>query len=608
MKRYFAVMFLFWIAALPGLRAASADDQYIQIFNLIQEADSLSSTEPQQALAKYREAQTALQKFQKDSPSWSPSVVSFRLDYLATKISSVSKNPAPANEPASSVTPTSPPAKTAPTSPPVATMPTPEPTPPAAPKVSAPDDWEANLNVLKEEVRQLQADKGLLEAKLKEAFAAQPAQTDPRELTRAQDQLKALQKENDLLKASMETAKSTSGSDPKAPAQTQQALAEANRQLAEQKEIVSRLTMEKQALVTRMQTARTEDSTLASLRAENQALQKRVTELQEQPANQTPVNHAQQVAKVQAEFAALQSDKEVLQRQIDSTSVTSRVLPPVEESSRIKELERERNDLQKRLEASNKELYGRKGKALTSRMQEMENQVTGLQAKLEVFEARAVPYTTEELALFNKSETKITPVVKADRKSLNELAPGAALLVAQGQRYYKEGEYGKAEASYSEALRQDQKNVPMLTDLAAIELGADHLDAAEATIKQALALEPDSAYALSVLGRLRFRQGKYDESLDALSRAAKLEPANAEIQNFLGQALNEKGMRVPAEAALRKAVELEPNYATAHNNLAVVYITGKPPAVELARWHYQRALAAGAPHNPDLEKLLAEGR
>jgi hypothetical protein len=28
--------------------------------------------------------------------------------------------------------------------------------------------------------------------------------------------------------------------------------------------------------------------------------------------------------------------------------------------------------------------------------------------------------------------------------------------------------------------------------------------------------------------------------------------------------------------------------------------------VELARWHYQKALAAGQPHNPDLEKLLDE--
>jgi hypothetical protein len=29
--------------------------------------------------------------------------------------------------------------------------------------------------------------------------------------------------------------------------------------------------------------------------------------------------------------------------------------------------------------------------------------------------------------------------------------------------------------------------------------------------------------------------------------------------------------------------------------------------VELARWHYEKALAAGVPANPDLEKMLNAG-
>ena len=39
----------------------------------------------------------------------------------------------------------------------------------------------------------------------------------------------------------------------------------------------------------------------------------------------------------------------------------------------------------------------------------------------------------------------------------------------------------------------------------------------------------------------------------------------------------------------------------------MVYITQQPPLVELARWHYQKALAAGHPHNPELEKMLGSG-
>ena len=91
-----------------------------------------------------------------------------------------------------------------------------------------------------------------------------------------------------------------------------------------------------------------------------------------------------------------------------------------------------------------------------------------------------------------------------------------------------------------------------------------------------------------------------------MSRAAKLDPQNPEIQNYLGVTLAQKGLRAQAETALRKAIQLDPNDGPAHNNLAVIYASQQPPLTELARWHYQKALDDGQPHNPDLEKLLAD--
>ena len=60
----------------------------------------------------------------------------------------------------------------------------------------------------------------------------------------------------------------------------------------------------------------------------------------------------------------------------------------------------------------------------------------------------------------------------------------------------------------------------------------------------------------------------------------------------------------PAEAALRRAIQIEPSYGSAHNNLAVIYLMQQPPSFELARWHYQKALASGHPRNSELEKML----
>ena len=90
-----------------------------------------------------------------------------------------------------------------------------------------------------------------------------------------------------------------------------------------------------------------------------------------------------------------------------------------------------------------------------------------------------------------------------------------------------------------------------------------------------------------------------------MSKAAKLDPSNPEIENYLGVTLGHKGLRVQAETALRKAIQIDPNYGAAHNNLAVIYISETPPLAQLARWHYQKALDAGQPRNPELEGDLA---
>jgi len=206
--------------------------------------------------------------------------------------------------------------------------------------------------------------------------------------------------------------------------------------------------------------------------------------------------------------------------------------------------------------------------------------------------------------LFKPAEAKLAADSTAGKKPVRELPADARPLVIEAQRHFSAKEFDKAEAKYLEILRQDDKNPLTLANLAAIQLELNHLDEAEKHVKQALTMAPDDGYSLSILGYLRFRQEKYDEAFDALSRAAKLNPQSAEIQNYLGVTLSHKGLRGPAETALRKAIQLDPGYGSAHNNLAVIYVTQPQPSLELARWHYQKALAAGHARNAELEKML----
>jgi myosin heavy subunit len=189
------------------------DDQYIQIYAAIQNADTLSvSGQPRQALSEYTEAQNDLKKFSLVYPDWSPKLVSFRLSYLADKIAATAALlPADAGV-------TTPSGTTAAAVPP-------------ASKVVAGEDPQ--LADLRTQVQSLQADNATLTAKLKEALTAEPKGVDPSELAAAQDKIRSLMKENDLLQVSL--AEQKKPADARSQKAESKALAQAQKSLADLK-------------------------------------------------------------------------------------------------------------------------------------------------------------------------------------------------------------------------------------------------------------------------------------------------------------------------------------------------------------------------------------
>ena len=313
----------------------------------------------------------------------------------------------------------------------------------------------------------------------------------------------------------------------------------------------------------------------------------------------------QELAQQKELTSKLAIEKEALQIRLRNSTVDNELAALRTENQLLKK-QLEHPQPQKNLEAMNKETPAHKTKTAPAPLSDLEEQLLIMRARLQALESRAVPYSAEELALMKQPEpTLASAEPSASHKSLKDLPPNAANLVKEAQTYFAAKQYDQAEAAYVQVLHQAPNNVAALANLAAIQVEARRFEAADKNLQQALALEPEEGYTLYVLGLLRFRQSKYDAALDAFSHCAKLDPQNAEVQNYLGLALSEKGFRVPAEAALRKAIQLQPGYAGAHYNLAIIYMTQKPPALELARWHYQRAIAAGQPHNSDLEKKFA---
>ena len=571
---------------LPARAQQDADEKYIAIYAVVQHAESLADTgEPQQALTSLLDAQAQLQKFQKMFPDWNPGIISYRLGDLANKIDALKTRAA------------------APAAPEPVTTPANEVSSAQAAQLSA---QEANLRA---QLQAAQAENQTLQAKLKEALALQPAAVDAGELARAQEQIRSLMKENDLLKATT-TLEKNANADTNALSGLRRELADAFDKYSAEHTRAEKLIAENTALQRDLQRVGGQDNTALDLvRSENGRLKNQLAALRSAQSDATAAKELAarlkaantQIASLKTTVTVVTLEKGALENKVKLLSAEVEKLRAANFEGRIRDLTEQRDELAKQLaDASRKNPRKSADAQLAALNKEMES----LRARLAVDESKTVPYSTEELALFRQPAPSPNP--EPIKRSIKELPSGTVELVVSAQKHFANHEFDQAEADYQKILEHDQNNGLVLANLATIELQEDKLADAEKHITAAVAQAPDDAYNLSTLGYLKFRQEKYDDALDVLSRAAKIDPSNPEIQNYLGVTLSHKGLRVQAETALRKAIQLNPLYAPAHNNLAVVYLNQTPPMPLLARWHYQKAVAAGQPRNPDLEKLLAD--
>jgi tetratricopeptide (TPR) repeat protein len=326
------------------------------------------------------------------------------------------------------------------------------------------------------------------------------------------------------------------------------------------------------------------DSELVNLRTQVQNLQADnatlAAKLKEALSTQPSAADPRDLAAAQETLRSLVKENALLQVSLDQQKAAAPVRGTAAEAralakaqSALADLKQERDDLRTHLNAALKALSAKQSRSeVKAQIAQLTQQNAALQARLAVDEAKPAPYSAEELALFRSSAAPAptpAPVVAAS-VSAKELTPAEQAVLR--------------EATAAMAARP-----PVVAAAPAA--------AAEPTV---------TAGDLLASAQTAFAAGKYDQALDWLGRAASLDPQNAQVQNLLGVTLGHKGLRSQAEAAFRQALLLNPNYGEANNNLAVVYADEQPPQPELARWHYLKALAAGQPHNPDLEKILAD--
>lgn len=578
MKPFLGIILLLSVLLTKAHAQQDADERYVAIYNLIQQADTLADTgQPRDALTVYTDAQARLQKFSKLFPSWDPSIVGFRQDDLEKKVARMKAQLQPKK----------------------VELPAGEGNEPAV-------KLQSQVGILESQLQIVQAENQNLHAKLKEALATQPAVIDAGELATAQEQIRSLLKQNELLK---DTPGMRTGTDTNTVSQLRLQLDQSVKKLTDEHTRAQKLVEENSALQKNLTRTGVDFNSLELLRGENDRLKNQLTALQDAANNAAAAQELtaklkdarSQIASLQSAATLASLEKAALENRVRKLS-SQLTDVAANFDGRIRDLSTQRDDLLKKLASANASNSRRTSADVAAQLTALNNEVNVLRARIAVDESKPVEYSAQELALFKQSAPQVEPV----RRSIKDMPAGTQNLVVSAQRHFSNHEFSEAEADYQKILDRDQNNGLALANLATIELQQDRFADAEKHIKAALVQSPEDAYNLSTLGYLKFRQEKFDDAFDALSHAVKVDPNNPETQNYLGVTLSHKGLRQQAETALRKALQLDPNYAPAHNNIAVIYLSQTPPSPQLARWHYQKALDAGQPHNTDLEKMLAE--
>ena len=489
MKRFLVALSLFCI--LLTARAQGLDDQYVQIYAQIQQADSLKDLgQPGQAAVLYQEALTGLNRIKAATPTWNPQVITFRINDVSEKLAKLRKEPVPAKVTAEAQ--------------------------PAAENV----DWAKQAAMLTERVRGLEAEKVELSAKLKEALSVQTAAANAAELAKAQESLSKLQKDNETLKASLDQAKASMEAAPKGISKDKykKDIAAIEERLASAKAKNDEMKKENESLKASL------DQAKASVEAAPKGIskdkyKKDITELEERlaAANAKSDDLKKQLADLDSK--AKSSSKGDPAREIASLRARLRIYEARPEPFTAEELA-----ALKQAEPAIASTNTVSGPSLTIEAPAVADKTAPKPAKKSHQELPpgAGPLMADaerDFAShrFDQSQQKFLQVLAQGEDNLKVLYYVAACQIQLDNR-------PGAEKTVQHALTIDPNDEPTLALLGTLRYQEDKYEEAFSALSRAVELDPKDAAAQNLLGATLAQKGQRGAAETALRKALQLTP------------------------------------------------------------------------------------
>jgi tetratricopeptide (TPR) repeat protein len=213
----------------------------------------------------------------------------------------------------------------------------------------------------------------------------------------------------------------------------------------------------------------------------------------------------------------------------------------------------------------------------------------------------ALPRLLIAIGLLGGTLLRATDPPEGTLPTLSEEARNAA---SRGLADFRNDKFEDAKSQFEKMTELAPTHPMAWANLGSAEFRLGDISHAEDHLKKAVRLDPTVQQAWLTLGIIDYQKNDLYAGLAALSQAVYLNPRDPKAHLYLGVLIRKHGWLEGAEEEMRKAIDLDEEYADAHFNLAVLYLERQPPAIELARRHYYRALKLGAEHVADLDRVL----
>jgi tetratricopeptide (TPR) repeat protein len=168
----------------------------------------------------------------------------------------------------------------------------------------------------------------------------------------------------------------------------------------------------------------------------------------------------------------------------------------------------------------------------------------------------------EEVQMRPRQELCIAPV------SSNEASNAAA---NRGDASKNQGEWDRAIAEYTTALREDPNNARAYCSRGRAYSNKGDQDRAIVDFTQAVRLDPNLADAYGTRGNAYYAKGNYDKAIADFTQVIRLDPNFAVAYNNRGIAYADNGDYNRAITDLNQAIRMDPKEASAYNNRGNVY-------------------------------------